>query len=100
MVVAGSASKLADRILLGSVRDVLVAGHVVINPADIAVALGFIATVSIWTTASHHQQEPADTGNRKRGLMRRGFSWQAWSTGRRGPGPQTTGSSLGALSQP
>jgi hypothetical protein len=43
MVVAGSASKLADRILLGSVRDVRVAGHVVINPADIAVAaLGFI----------------------------------------------------------
>jgi lipoprotein signal peptidase len=40
LVVGGAASNLLDRLLLGSVRDFLAVGHVVVNLADLAVLAG------------------------------------------------------------
>jgi signal peptidase II len=43
LVLGGSLGNLVDRTALGSVRDFLPLGHVVINVADVAVAAGLIA---------------------------------------------------------
>ena len=42
LVVGGAASNLADRLLLGAVRDFLAIAHLVINLADLAVLAGVI----------------------------------------------------------
>jgi lipoprotein signal peptidase len=42
LVVGGAASNLLDRLLLGAVRDFLAVGHLVVNPADLAVLAGLV----------------------------------------------------------
>ncbi len=49
LTVAGAVSNLVDRAVLGSVRDFLVVGSVVINVADVAVIIGLVTAVAMWT---------------------------------------------------
>jgi lipoprotein signal peptidase len=46
LLFGGAASNLADRIAVGSVRDFLVVGRLVINVADVAVLTGVVAYVA------------------------------------------------------
>jgi lipoprotein signal peptidase len=43
LVLAGCASNIADRVVLGSVRDFIVLPYVTVNVADLAVATGCVA---------------------------------------------------------
>ncbi|MEO6713909.1 MAG: signal peptidase II [Mycobacteriales bacterium] len=46
LIVGGALSNLLDRALLGSVRDFLAVGPVIVNLADLAVVLGVIAALT------------------------------------------------------
>jgi lipoprotein signal peptidase len=59
LVLGGSAANLTDRVVLGSVRDFLVVGPVVINPADVAVLVGLLATGVTWRRT--HRPDPSES---------------------------------------
>lgn len=58
MTLAGSASNLLDRIVLGSVRDFISLGAIVFNVADVAVAIG---VVGIAAAALLHAEQLAES---------------------------------------
>jgi lipoprotein signal peptidase len=53
LLLGGAAANLADRALLGAVRDFLPLGPVVLNPADLAVLAGLLGLLLTLTPLQH-----------------------------------------------
>jgi signal peptidase II len=54
LILGGAAGNLLDRAILGSVRDFLLTGPVVINLADVAVLLGLAVAYGSWATGTFY----------------------------------------------